>query len=71
MSANSELQQRLQERINRVSVPAAAAVSVDRRTPAITETERDLMLRNAVMQMQIESLASEGIHPADEGVRLQ
>jgi len=33
-------------------------VSIDRRSPTMTEDERDLILRNTVMQMQIESLAA-------------
>jgi hypothetical protein len=36
-----------------------APVSIDRRSPVMTLNERDLILRNTVMQMQLERL--EGI----------
>jgi hypothetical protein len=35
-----------------------APVSIDRRSPLMTLNERDLILRNTVMQMQLERLAA-------------
>jgi len=47
------------------TTPTPTPGSVDRRSPVITDSERSLLLRDAVMQMQIQSLSAErtvGLH---------